>query len=136
MADGIWDLIQCLKVKYHSALCALLHIQQVSTYKVRECYHYILCTSVLFDNNCHSKITWLYNFLVTVVCKFFRIFSWHCLMNNELKKVKYEPKPRLLCDRWQRKQQPWKFEILQFSEVSYVVSDLCYCYVKNKILCS
>ena len=37
-------------------------------------------------------------------------------------KVKYEPKQLLLCDRQHRKQQQRKFEILQFSEESYVVS--------------
>jgi len=54
-------------------------------------------------------------------------------MNDEFVKVKYETKPLLLCERQQRKQQQWKFEILQFSEGSYMVSMMIYVIAMQRI---
>ena len=43
-------------------------------------------------------------------------------MDNDFVKVKYEPKLVLPPGRLRRKQQQWKFDILQVSEESFTVS--------------
>jgi len=130
-------------VVYWVGLCAVLYIEQVcvlccvlsrfvSTSSGNVAVVYV---NIVFSNNYCSNIKWLCNFLQTTGCEWFKIFSWQCLMNDEFAKVKYEPKPVLLCERLWRKQQQWEFEVLQVSSEGSC-DDLCWCCVNNAILCS